>query len=401
MPKKVLMRHSITKMQKTDGSERNVVEVNLYDEIVGSDVWSNYFASEGWAVNAKSFEQSLVAALDGQDLTKVDLVTKINCYGGVVDEGVAMFNILRNYSGKVALLKTQCIASAASSASVVFLAGDEREVCLGAEVMIHEASYGYIPYAVNADDLDALGQHLRRTSDRIAKMYVERTGIDLDEVKAMMKATTYLDAAAAVEKGFATAKSSDKAVASVGNADLMKMSVGVRNVSAGIQFSGMPSAQAPVPPSGMHRIALSALSTLGLGLGPELNVQEGSVSQAQLDDLNEKLEATTMQATAFQAVARAAKLEVEALEGKILEINSAHTKALQDKDAAHVQALEQERTQAEQATEKAVDQAVRDFALKHHIKNAPEMPPPESNQGAPRGAVQIYAQQIANLFRSN
>ena len=145
MTKKVLMRHSITKMQKTDGSERSVVEVNLYDEIVGSDVWSNYFASQGWAINAKAFEQSLVAAIDGQDLTKVDLVTKINCYGGVVDEGVAMFNILRNYSGRVALLKTQCIASAASSASVVFLAGDEREVCPGAEVIIHEASYGYIP----------------------------------------------------------------------------------------------------------------------------------------------------------------------------------------------------------------------------------------------------------------
>jgi ATP-dependent protease ClpP protease subunit len=405
MPKKVLMRHSIAKMQKPDDSGRTVVEVSMYDEIVGSDVWSQYFASEGWASNAKSFERSLHEALDGQDLASVELVCKINSYGGVVDEGIGMFNILRNYSGKVALLKTQCIASAASSASVLFLAGDEREVCLGGEVMIHNASYGWIPFAVTAEDLDALAQGLRRTSARIANMYVERTGIALDEVVAMMDAETYLDANTAIEKGFATCKSGTKAVASVGNADLMKMSAGIKNVSAGIQFAGVekPAASNKVLSVG-HRIALGALNTLGLTLPEALGGEDEPDVQAlrtELAQAKERSEASTHQALAFQAAARSAVEQCRELSEKMESISAAHAKALEEKDAAHAAAIEQERTMMTGTLIVEKDKAVRAFALQHHIDMSPKMPAPDNNGGAPRGAAEIYAAQVASITRRN
>ena len=419
MPNKVLMRHSVAKMQTKDESGRTVVEANLYDEIVGSDVWSNYFASEGWAANAKSFEQSLLSAIGDQDLSTIALVTKIKSYGGVVDEGVAMFNILRNYSGKVALLKTQCIASAASSASIVFLAGDEREVCLGAEVMIHNSSYGWIPFAVDAKALESLAAGLHRTDKRIANMYVERTGIALDEVVAMMDAETYLDAGMALEKGFATAKSSEKALASVGDANLMKMSAGVRNVSAGIQFAGITEA----PPvtgnlSAKARIALGAMGAMGLSQ-EDLGGADIKALQAQVAQANEKLEAVTLQAMAFQGAALAAKELSESLQAQLAEIDSKHQADLQEKDSAHVlvlQAKESAHATAieelaskhaaaikakDEATKQAVDTAVRAFALDHHINHSPEMPPPESNSGHVVGAAQTFAQQASKLLHRN
>lgn len=379
MPR-ALMRHNVTKMQGANGGN-TVVEVSLYDEIVGSDVFSNYFAQQGWVANAKSFEQALNAALDGLDLSTVDVVAKIKCYGGVVTEGVAMYNIIRNLSGKVASLKTQCLAIAASSASIVFLAGDVREVCSGAEVMVHNASYGEIPFQVDANALDSLAGDLRRTNKRIASLYVERTGCSLEEIVAMMDAETYLDAATALEKGFATAKTSDQAVAVVGNPDLMKMSAGIKNVSKGIQFA---AAQAPAVlavggagRSPLAGIALSALGALGINLSEVMGPEVATI-QAMLDEANEKLEAATAQALAFQAAATSA---TSSLAGMKTELEAQAT--------AHAETLEAAKTEAKDVQVKAVDEAVRAFALEHHIAAAPKMPAPSSSGEKPSTSARL------------
>ena len=161
-----------------------VGEIFLYDEI-GESLFD-----EG--ITAKSFRD---------DLARLGVVGElrifINSPGGSVFDGVAIFNqIARHKARKVVHID----GIAASIASVIAMAGDEILIAENGMMMIHSASG--VTMGTAEDHLE-MARSLERVDESIINTYVNRTGGDVDRIREMMAATTWMTAAEAVDLGFA------------------------------------------------------------------------------------------------------------------------------------------------------------------------------------------------------
>lgn len=129
-----------------------VAEVRIYDEI-------------GWfGLTAEDFVREL------EEITAPEIVCAINCPGGDVFDGIAIYNALRAHPARVT---TRVDSLAASVASVIVQAGDRRVMLSASQMMIHEAwgiSLG------TASEMREFADLLDRQSDVIAGIYSERSG---------------------------------------------------------------------------------------------------------------------------------------------------------------------------------------------------------------------------------
>lgn len=152
---------------------------------------SGIIGSEG--VTAESFKAELDA------LGKLDsLAIDIHSPGGDVMEGFSIVNALKE-SGAHITTKTSGLA--ASMGSVIFCAGDEREMSDPSFLMIHN------PHTLAAGDAESFkntAQTLEAVQASILDIYEKATGLDKETIQSMMDAETYIPASEAVEKGFAT-----------------------------------------------------------------------------------------------------------------------------------------------------------------------------------------------------
>lgn len=147
----------------------------------------------GWDVSAADVRQQIKEA-KGEDLT-----IEINSPGGMVTEGIAIFNAIKNAPGE----KTSHITGlAASMGSYIALAAGRVTAEPNAIYMIHNAG------------MIAMGDHnqLRKAADIaegmskiLATAYVAKTGKPADEIKAMMDKETFLYGAEIKDAGFADA----------------------------------------------------------------------------------------------------------------------------------------------------------------------------------------------------
>lgn len=169
-------------------------ELVLYG-FVGDSYWDEGFTA-----------QEVMHALSevGRD---TDITVRINSSGGYVDAGVAIYNALIAHKGKVTI---QIDALAASAASIIAMAGEERIMRTGSLMMIHDpASYTF----GNADEHEKSRVHLDKLGDLMAGIYADRTGEGEDILRADMREELWMTGAEAVERGFATSTESKKAVA--------------------------------------------------------------------------------------------------------------------------------------------------------------------------------------------
>jgi ATP-dependent protease ClpP protease subunit/ssDNA-binding Zn-finger/Zn-ribbon topoisomerase 1 len=160
-----------------------VTRVDVYDDI-GEGGWF----SEG--LTAKAF----VAQVAG---VKGPLEVHINSGGGDVFDGIAIGNALRGHAGRVT---TVTDGLAASIASVIAQAGQERVIQPGAMMMIHDASgacYG------DAGEMAKMTETLDAVSGNIADIYASRSGKTPGFWRDQMKAETWYTADEAVAAGLA------------------------------------------------------------------------------------------------------------------------------------------------------------------------------------------------------
>ncbi len=125
------------------------------------------------------------------------VLARINSPGGSVIEGLAIYNALRG-CGKPVTVQVDGVA--ASAASIVAMAGDKIVMAENATIMVHD------PWALAMGTSDAL----RKSADEIDRLkaimigiYAGRTGLDPDEVTALMSAETFMSAGDAIDRGFA------------------------------------------------------------------------------------------------------------------------------------------------------------------------------------------------------
>lgn len=148
-----------------------------------------------------------------------DMEVRINSAGGNSLEGIAIFEALRNFRGR---LTTVNEGLAGSAAALIFTAGDRRLMASGSQFAIHDA---YMPSCSgNADVLRRVIDSLEAMSQKYAELMAIRIGRPVDYVRSKMKADTWYDVDSAIREGFATGKS--------GEASRMEMSydmAGLRN----------------------------------------------------------------------------------------------------------------------------------------------------------------------------
>lgn len=131
-------------------------------------------------------------------LGDIDLLNvHINSPGGSVFAGFTLYNILKRHPASVA---THVDGMAASIASVVLQAADERVMATNGMVMIHNPMAIALGYA---EDMRKVADDLDKIREPIVKSYSDRASVSDDEIKTMMDAETWMTAEEAVEKGFA------------------------------------------------------------------------------------------------------------------------------------------------------------------------------------------------------
>lgn len=153
-----------------------------------------YLYSEigAFGVSASDFSRDL------QGLGRVKaLSVHINSAGGNVFDGLAIHNMLARHGARITVYVD---GVAASIASLIAMAGDEIIMPANALMMIHDPAGGGMG---TARDMRDLADILDKIRDSMVGTYSDRTGLDADEVRALMEAETWMDAAEAVDKGFA------------------------------------------------------------------------------------------------------------------------------------------------------------------------------------------------------
>jgi ATP-dependent protease ClpP protease subunit len=137
---------------------------------------------------------------------KADVVVSINSPGGDFFEGATIYNLLREHEGHVTV---KIPGLAASAASVIAMAGDTIQISDAGFLMIHN-SWGMV--VGNRNDMNQAADTFKIFDEAMADVYAARTGLDKKQISKMMDADTWMNAAMAVENGFADESTGVKAI---------------------------------------------------------------------------------------------------------------------------------------------------------------------------------------------
>ncbi|EFM20582.1 MULTISPECIES: head maturation protease, ClpP-related [Pantoea] len=157
--------------------------ISVFD-VIGSDYW-------GDGVTASRIAGAL-RSMNGADVT-----VNINSPGGDMFEGLAIYNLLREYEGKVTV---KVLGLAASAASIIAMAGDDIQIGRGAFLMIHNC---WVYAMGNRHDLEQIAADMEPFDKAMGDIYSHRSGLSTGDVAKMMDSETYIGGSDAVDKGFA------------------------------------------------------------------------------------------------------------------------------------------------------------------------------------------------------
>ena len=155
------------------------VEISIYDEI------------GIWGIDAATFKEDFDKV---KNLGNIKL--RINSPGGSVFDGLAIYNVLSDVRDK---LTVEIDGLAASIASVIALAGGHKVMREGTLFMIHSP----FTFAIGgADDLRKEAEVLDQIEDQIISIYEKNSNLNVETIKALVKAETWMNAETAKEYGF-------------------------------------------------------------------------------------------------------------------------------------------------------------------------------------------------------
>jgi ATP-dependent protease ClpP protease subunit len=171
--------------------------INETSEIILSGI-----VGDGWD------EQPITAKEVGKALKAFGsnaITVRINSPGGAADEGIAIYNLLKNHGGEVTTVNDSL---AASAASVIFLGGSKRLMGDGSRLMIHRAmglAFG------NQDEIKKMLAALESYDRSLVEIYSQYMPAEPDAIEAMMAKEAWFESELAIESGLATGRySTDK-----------------------------------------------------------------------------------------------------------------------------------------------------------------------------------------------
>lgn len=171
----------------------------------GADIYIfGDIVSYPWTEQGEASGMSIVNQIKNLDVDEIRV--HIDSYGGSVSEGWAIYNALRQHPAKIVAYGDGFVASAAL---FPFLAGDERIASSLSAYYFHQVMISASGYA---DDLRAAADEAEKMTEIGINAFVERTGMDADQVRQLMQAETWMTPAQALDCGLATSITTDGAL---------------------------------------------------------------------------------------------------------------------------------------------------------------------------------------------
>ena len=170
-------------------------EINMYGDVVPK-VPTDWRTGDrlGGYIGVDEFLEDLEEIKDKSNIT-----VHINSGGGDLYAGLAIYNRLKALKGTVTTIND---GMAASAASLIFQAGDIRQMNAGSTFMAHGVS-GFLFGFYNVDDLKALVTEFKAHNKAVVNVYAEAMGVSYDEAKGFIDGETWLVGQEAVDKGLA------------------------------------------------------------------------------------------------------------------------------------------------------------------------------------------------------
>lgn len=165
---------------------------NSYDINIFGDIEEPF-----WGYGENNIE-ALSQKIDAMD-NPSEINIYINSYGGELAEGLAIYNALKK---KKCIINTYNLGFACSSASIVFMSGDNRYMSKSSVLMIHNVSQ----FACgNSKDFRKIADDLEILNETVRNVYIENCkNISEKEVIEMMDNETFISCDSSLEYGFAT-----------------------------------------------------------------------------------------------------------------------------------------------------------------------------------------------------
>ena len=127
-----------------------------------------------------------------------EITMYINSPGGSVPDGMALLDVM---AAVPCPIRTVCVGTAASMASLLFVCGDTRDMLEHSRLMIHDPLMQSV--SGSALKIETLTKNLLKSREAIGKIYAKVSGKPLEEIYAMTCEDTWLDAQTALDIGFA------------------------------------------------------------------------------------------------------------------------------------------------------------------------------------------------------
>lgn len=155
---------------------------------------SGVIGKSGWFYTATSAEDVRNALAE---ITASTVRIKLNSGGGDADQGVEIYNYLKDLDKHIVVEVTSL---AASAASIIAMGADEVIMRTGSRMMIHEAAT--LAYGTKQDIKKTLNA-LETYDESIISIYQQKTEKSREEIAKLIEAETWMTAEQAVKDGFA------------------------------------------------------------------------------------------------------------------------------------------------------------------------------------------------------
>lgn len=177
------------------------MKIRLHGTIIDSETkkWEMAWSGESDDVTYKDLEEALASKADDDKLIELS----INSPGGVCTEGMAIYDRLRSLEGHT--IKAEVIGECSSMASVVLMAASVRRMHPNARICIHKPRFAdfYLP-TMTEDEAKRAYEDLHAETERLKKIYLDRTSYTEEELDKLMGEDRYMTAEEALQHGVIT-----------------------------------------------------------------------------------------------------------------------------------------------------------------------------------------------------
>lgn len=177
------------------------MKIRLHGTIIDSETkkWDIAWFGESDDVTYKDLEE----ALSNKACDDRVIELSINSPGGVCTEGMAIYDRLRSLEGHT--IKAEVIGECSSMASIVLMAASVRRMHPNARICIHKPRFSdfYLP-TMTEDEAKRAYEDLHAETERLKKIYLDRTTYTEEELDKLMGEDRYMTAEEALQHGVIT-----------------------------------------------------------------------------------------------------------------------------------------------------------------------------------------------------